>query len=268
MYNKRAANALARINAKYGLALSDADFQVEISYGHADVTLLNAGDVAWSESYSATNAFASAKDNEYKLDKECRRFEQLRADLAKFELAAQNTEWNTELENALHIAMADFRHEWMNKMMDWSHKHYQYINDRKDEATRWIQRYRRISRSWFFYNHSSICAALNAKKRNLFKILIDAAAHMDKVNYLAMMKNKFANHFESCVKKMTEKCDKFNVDANSINILRQNVTERGFELVLTDKTANIIDARIIWCAENSMLVAPHARYIVTQRKKL
>ena len=95
---------------------------------------------------------------------------------------------------------------------------------------------------------------------------MDDAAKMNEPEYLDMMEKNFADHFESCIKTMTEKCDGFGIDGNTINIIAQDVTERGFTIILTDATGIIVDARIIWCAEYSELVSPHTRYIVTKRE--
>lgn len=53
-----------------------------------------------------------------------------------------------------------------------------------------------------------------------------------------------------------------------ISVESNNVERKMFALLFDYVGIDIAIDASSWCAENSMLVAPHARYIVTQRKKL
>lgn len=44
------------------------------------------------------------------------------------------------------------------------------------------------------------------------------------------------------------------------------MTELGIEVLLNDSKPRVLDVRVIWAAEYSELVAPHTRYIITERR--
>lgn len=271
MYLTRTNNAIAKFNAKFATTISIDTLVVEKgSWAHDyDVRLSTAYACYWSDGYSITSNYKSYLENKSRLESETKRVDNLRAELARLQSAidAKNAAYNTALESALRTAMVDFRAAWMTKMMNWSRKHFQFINDHKDAAHAWVNKYHHIAWSWQFRaTHKSLFNALDDKSRAMCEIFMDDAAKMNEPEYLAMMEKHFADHFESCIKTMTEKCDGFGIDGNTINIIRQDVTERGFTILLTDATGIIVDARIIWCAEYSELVSPHIRYIVTKRE--
>lgn len=272
MYLTRTNNAIAKFNAANNASFSIDDLIVtkDAKWAHSfDVTFAGRNESNWSSAYAITDNYTKHLENKSRLESETKRVDNLRAELARMQSAidAKNAAYNTALESALRTAMVDFRAAWMNKMMNWSRKHFQFINDHKDAAHAWVNKYHHIAWSWQFRaTHKSLFNALDDKSRKMCEIFMDDAAKMNEPEYLAMMEKNFADHFESCIKTMTEKCDGFGIDGNTINIIRQDVTERGFTILLTDATGIIVDARIIWCAEYSELVSPHIRYIVTKRE--
>lgn len=270
MYLTRTNKAIAKFNAQFNASFGINDLvATKGRWMHSiDVTFAGRNESNWSSCYSITDNYTSYLENKSRLDAETIRLENLRAELNRLESenAAKVAAYNTGLETALRNAMVDFRAAWMTKMMDWSRRHFQYINANKDAAQAWVKKYHNTYFTWTFRaNHKSLFRNLDEKSANLCKIFGDDAAKMNEPEYLDMMEKQFADHFESCIKTMTEKCDGFAIDGNTIRIIRQDVLERGFEMLLTDASGIMVDARIIWCAEYSELVSPHTRYIVTKR---
>lgn len=270
MYMTRTNKAIAKFNAENNTTFGINDLIVTKGrWMHSfDVTFAGRNESNWSSCYSITDNYTRFLENKSRLDAENIRLENMRAEIARIQSAIdeKNAKYNTALENALRNAMVDFRAAWMTKMMNWSRKHFQFINARKDAAKAWVNKYHNTYFTWTFRaNHKSLFNALDDKSRAMCEIFLDDAAKMNEPEYLEMMEKNFADHFESCIKTMTEKCDGFGIDGNTINIIAQDVTERGFTIVLTDASGIIVDARIIWCAEYSELVSPHTRYIVTKR---
>ena len=66
---------------------------------------------------------------------------------------------------------------------------------------------------------------------------------------------------------LTNKCYKFGSDENKIRVDAPQMTSKGFSAFITDGKSRIVDVRVIWAAEYSVLVTPHIRYIATQRTK-
>lgn len=269
MYLTRTNNAIAKFNAKFNASYRIDDIVAAKRGAHTfDVTFPGCDKNNWSSAYAITDNYAHYLENKSRHDAETVRLENLRAELNRLESdnAAKMAACNTALENALRAAMVDFRAAWMDKMMDWFRRHFQFINANKDAAQEWVKKYHNTYFTWTFRaGHKALFRKLDNKSANLCKIYLDDAATMAETDYLEMMEKRFAEHFESCIKTMTEKCDGFAVDGNTIRIIRQDVVERGFDMLLTDASGIMVDARIIWCAEYSELVAPHTRYIVTKR---
>ena len=277
MYTDRMNKAIAAFNGKYNTGITvDSIIMKESFYGnHRMVDFTLAPEylkMDWSMAYKIIDNRSGLYDNERHLESENKHLAEMRNELAAIESAnaAADAAYNNSLEQSLRNAMTGFRTAWMNRMMNWSRGHFQYINDNKDSARAWRNKMQNVTNRYYRHivnNHPALYMRLKSKNADLCKILADDAAHMTETEYMKMMEKHFADHFESCIKTMTAKCDSFGVDGNTIRIIEQDVTQRGFEMLLTDKSGMVVDARIIWCAEYSVLVTPHPRYIVTKRTK-
>lgn len=217
--------------------------------------------------YSIESNFDSKAENEKAVARETREIARLRAALVELTKA----ETATSLEMTLDDVMVDFRAAWTERMMAWYGEHYDYIAARIDAArARYVKarriydymgfggRYRKHPRIYAFVTNAKIAAA---------EIINDDAARMDKAAYLEKMANTLADVWAAGIKKLAAKCSKFGVDESKVSASEPEVTEKGFECVLTDGKARLIYARVIWAAEYSELVRPHTRYIVTERTK-
>ena len=269
MYTERWNKGVAKLNKKYNLALTENDFTIEVSCGYANATLHVPEVVDWNDKYSVERAFESAKDNARKLDRESRRLENLRAELAKMEADAARTEKeNAPLEAALREAMSDFRVVWFARMGEYFEKHFDHIREILPAARARYNKVRKISDKygWRMYNnHRRIYNRLEDIRKGCAEVIADAAASMERAAYLAKMHDETVKVWDTGIKKLTAKCKTFGVDEDKVSARHPNVTGKGFSVILTDGKGRKIDARVIWAAESSELVCPHTRYIVTER---
>lgn len=217
--------------------------------------------------YSIESNFDSKAENEKAVARETREIARLRAALVEMTKA----ETATSLEITLDNVMVDFRAAWTEKMMAWYGEHYDYIAARKDAArARYIKARRIYDYMGFggrYAKHPRIYRFVENVKNAAAEIVCDDAARMDKTAYLEKMANTLADVWAAGIKKLAAKCSKYGVDESNVSASEPDVTEKGFECVLTDGKPQLIYARVIWAAEYSELVRPHTRYIVTERTK-
>ena len=217
--------------------------------------------------YSIESNFDSKAENEKAVARETREIARLNAVLAGMVQA----ETATSLEMTLDNVMVDFRAAWVAKMMVWYGEHYDYIAARKDAArARYIKARRIYDYMGFggrYAKHPRIYRFVENAKNAAAEIVSDDAARMDKAAYLEKMRNALADVWAAGIKKLAAKCSKYGVDESKVSASEPDVTEKGFECVLTDGKPRLIYARVIWAAEYSELVRPHTRYIVTERTK-
>ncbi len=269
MYNGRWNKGIAKLNKKYNLELSEKDFAVEVSYSYAHATLNAPEVVDWDDKYSVERAFESANDNARRHEKETRRLEDLRAELAKMEADAARTEKeNAPLEAALREAMSDFRVVWFAKMEEYFKKHFDHIREILPAVRARYNKARKISDQYGWRmrnNHRRIYERLEDIRKSCAEIINDDAASMERPAYLAKMHDETVKIWDAGIKKLTAKCKTFGVDEEKVVARHPDVTGKGFSVILTDGKTREIDARVIWAAESSEFVCPHARYIVTER---
>ena len=53
---------------------------------------------------------------------------------------------------------------------------------------------------------------------------------------------------------------------SGLSVKMRSCTSRGFSAIIQEGSTREFDARMIWAAEDSTIVTPHFRYIVTERK--
>jgi hypothetical protein len=84
---------------------------------------------------------------------------------------------------------------------------------------------------------------------------------------MAKMKQETIRSWNAGINLLTDKCHKFGLDEQAINVQQPSMTSKGFSAIITDGKQRYIDVRVIWAAEYSVLVTPHIRYIATQKSK-
>lgn len=214
------------------------------------------------------------KDNQRRLEMEIRRRNEMAATLDKMVADEKEHEQATAgLHDALESAMADFRVVWFEKMEKWYDEHFHFVNRVLEEKKQRRERAKNIMR---FYTHrngymwefrSRRARFLNNIIKNCTEIISDDAAHMEYDAYMAKMKQETIRSWNAGINLLTDKCHKFGLDEQAINVQQPSMTSKGFSAIITDGKQRYIDVRVIWAAEYSVLVTPHIRYIATQKSK-
>lgn len=262
MYETRANNAIAKAIKATGIANINAENYHEI---------LNTRD-NWDWDYKIGSNFNYKAENEKNLAREIRNLESLTAELAKMEQAANEKETaNAPLKAALNDAMVDFKKVWFERMTNWYSKKYDRMRAALSKAIETRDKANRIEREYFWSwlsrrNHSRMYKIIENKEQAAKEIIYDDANRMEKPEYMAMVNEMLINDWNAGIDKLTDKCHTFGVDETKVKANHPSMTEKGFEVILTDGTNRIIYARVIWAAEYSDIVTPHTRYIVTERR--
>lgn len=221
--------------------------------------------------FSISNAIEYLNENKKNAERQRRELSELKQKLdamvCEFE---QKNNSQKPLEIGLRTAMNDFRKVWFEKMNDWYKSHFVYMRKRLGNAEKTYSRAKNAlhhfqsNHSWHEYRF--VKNYLESVMKSSAKIIMDYANRMGIVEYMELANKKMNEDWENCIKKLVEKCSKFNLNESKIKAHNPEVTEKGFDVILTDGSNRYINARIIWAAEYSVLVAPHTRYIVTEKK--
>lgn len=262
MYETRAINAIAKAIKATGIAGINSENYHEI---------LNTRE-NWGWDYKISSNYEYKAENEKNLAREVRNLESLNAELAKLEQVANEKETaNAPLRAALVEALAEFKPVWFARMNDWYSRHYEMMRKALPVATERRNKARRIENEYFHTysvvrRHSALYTRLENMIKSCNETIMDDANRMSRAEYMKMINEQLENTWSAGIEKLTYKCKKFGVDETKVKANNPEVTEKGFEVVLTDGTNRIVYARVIWAAEYSDIVTPHTRYIVTERR--
>lgn len=264
MYANRIEKGLAKV-AKY------TGKQVTVDNYESALNLKDGNTKDWDLYFSLCSATELKAENEHNVVREQRNIKHLTETLQSIENEQRKkAEINKSLENALRVAMNDFRVVWFDRMIDWYGKHYDAMRKAFEPAT--VRRERaKICINHFVIKHSfseykKVRKYLEVVIKSANEIIYDNANRYEKPEYMEIIKNKLAISWKKGIEKLASKCRKFGVDEKNIAVSCPTLTEKGFEVMLQDGRGRIIDARIIWAAEYSEYVCPHTRYIITERK--
>lgn len=230
--------------------------------------------IGFEASFRITNNYDSMKDNERHLESENRRLAALIEQRNKMISDANDYAKATAgLQSALEQAMVDFRAVWFAKMREWYKNHHQHINNvlpdarRRNERANNCHRYFTRKRGWRWCQTSRIMRYLNGVCKSTGEIIMDDAARMDLATYMDAMEQETIKSWNNGIALLTDKCHKFGLNESAIRVNFPEMTEKGFSAMITDGSTRVVDVRVIWAAEFSAYVAPHIRYIATQRTK-
>ena len=271
-YMTRRDNAIAKANKK-GIAITAGDFHIDNADDqYPDVNINDDKRDMYSDNfgiiYPVTNNWQMALQNDYMARRESRRLARLSDELNALVASEKATAdaYDKNLETVLSAKMVGFRNAWFEKMRNHFADRFEYVNANKNAARAIYDRLDRIRRrTRYNRNHYWLNARIESGIQSCTRIFCDAAARMTRTDYMAMMEKETENNWNTCVHTLVDRCGKFDIDKEHIETSEPVVTEKGFEIVITDASNRRIYARIIWCAENSVLVTPHTRYIVTSK---
>lgn len=228
----------------------------------------------WEWAYKIERNIDGKKSNEKIVSNEAGTLELLNVKLAKMEQSAEEKEKaNGALKVALSDVMADFKKCWFEKMINWYSTHYDIMRNALPKAIERRKRCDMIARKYMYdyfmirKYHLRTYNFVKAETNKAIEIISDDANRMDKVKYMSEVNTMLVKSWEKGIDKLADKCKSFGLDENQIKVENPEMTEKGFEVLITDGKARNIYARVIWAAEYSSFVMPHTRYIVTERTK-
>ena len=207
-----------------------------------------------------TDRLADERENLKKLNEK---------DHTRTQMASEISEKNNALAKHLGEALAPFKKNWMEDMTNYHREFYHRIQKALPNAR--VQ-YDELKKAVYEENrkngfHPSAKVKQLEEKRKAFGRILSAppASYPTEESYMNYMKPRLEDEYKNCLYVLADKCRPFQLDTEKVQVHHPRMAERGFDLLLTDGKDRVIDARMIWAAENSEYVSPHTRYIVTER---
>lgn len=254
MYDKRRDNALLRLSKAVG----------------TNVTLDTYEDYArsnWDLYYPVVNAIDSKEDVEH-------RIKSIKQDIASLQykldaISNKEREYDQNLEDILKEHLADFKEQWFERMENYYHNLWKRLQSKRpfleEEKKRLEAEVDSLGRWWTNNNYREY-KKLSDQLSTVKQTLNHEAFRFDNAyDYYESKIDEIEDYYNSSIKKLVEKCYKFNIDRNNIKVLNPDVTDKGLEVIIKDGTNRYINARMIWAAEYSDYMVPHVRYIVTEK---
>jgi tetratricopeptide (TPR) repeat protein len=273
MYRERAEKACKAANVAWDALIEEViekNGHKLLSYRIEGAVLFE--NISFDAHYKITINFQYMKENEHKMAKEQRALAAMEEQRAKMVKDAEDYKQATAgLEKALEQSLQGFKTVWFNKMEKWYRNHHAFINGRyaeaksKYERAKACQSYFDMRRGWR-WRYTSVARFLERVIKQNAEIVMDDAACKELPVYLAKKAEETALSWANGVKLLTDKCHKFGLNEAAMKVVDVAMSGKGFEAIITDGTARVVDVRVIWAAEYSELVTPHVRYIATERK--
>ena len=276
MYSDRADKQITGLQNK-GYVVSKDDFQVAKTgnwkYDYEVIVSENVKQsVPFQSYYSIVDNLVRWQENKDRCLNERKHLD----GLLEQQLEKQKTKQSREAELApmvgvLQASLEPFRQKWVGEQIKWHTAFYQRIHRLLPEAKK---KYHSLGDEIFELNRQNCFRYPTAQireleeKRKMYGRIISArpASYPTQKDYLAKIKGELDNDFTTSIGVLAEKCRDYQLDLDKLQVLHPRMEERGIGLYVKDGDARIIDARMIWAAENSEYVSPHTRYLVTERK--
>lgn len=269
-FEKKIAMYETKVNKWFTtFSLTDSDL-VAGGHGFYDLTAEARARVDWEDSYKVTRDYEYLKQNERYLAYELRNIEKLAAEKASL-VARQKAEedaFDHGLSDALTKSLEPFKVQWLARMNDWHRRHYAFIHKNLEGARAQYVRAKSLANHFFFRRgHARLYGNLQAFMHEKSVIIMDEATRYDDVeSYMKVIGKRLEKEWESGIKKLTTKCQAYCIDEARLKVSGVDMTDKGFEVWMTDGKPRRVYARVIWAAEYSDFVCPHTRYIVTEKK--
>ena len=261
MYAERAAKNLAIASKRFMTEFTEENFK-ELSRSLPNMD--------WELDYKIGSAIEYRELNKRDAARETSRLESLKAELAKMEADAMaKEESEATLKNALVAALADFKVVWFDRMTRYYEAYFVMYRKMLPEATEMLSRARatahKLCYRYRWHEHQVIRKKVEGIIKEQKAIICDEANVYDHDEFMSRRMEEMTATWERGIQTLTEKCKTFGVDETKLKTIPGRITEDGIQVIITDGKNRVIDARIIWAAENSVYVTPHTRYIVTER---
>lgn len=274
-YQQRFDKALAEaISAGYDITIDN--FVKSVNYGWAEYKIEGV-EVDFELYCKLTNNLENRDNKQRDAEKLSQYIAGMEAEIKQQQDEAErkNREFNSGLAALLRDLLGNFKQAWFDRMHAYFRKFYQNAPARlarMEQAMKDARAAYDAMESGKHWNDEQSNRKNNAwnvfeKRRfeyNTFKA-DDVFKYDTEDAYIEFVDVQLEKDFEACIVKLTDKCKRFGIDESNLKAHGYNVTEKGFEAVLTDGKARRIYARMIWAAEYSQYMQPHTRYIVTER---
>lgn len=186
-------------------------------------------------------------------------------DRAEKEVAEQNR----MLVNRLEKELLPFRQQWLEDMTKYHREFYHRIHEALPNARK---QYKELEKEIYeekrknCFRPSARIKKMEETRRAFGRILsAPPAAHNTEASYMDYIKPRLEEEYNNCLYILADKCRPFELDLDKVQVHHPRMSSRGFDVMLTDDKDRVVDVRMIWAAENSELVTPHTRYIITER---
>jgi hypothetical protein len=278
-HQERLDKAISNTNKKYGTSIAVTDIITKTSnYGRLVMEDYSLPEnikeiIGFDAEYSITEKYNSMKQSMRKLNLEEKHTERLNVELQALiaQKDSEDAKYNNTLDAALRKSMEEFRIVWFDQMIAWHKEHFNFIKEQTPAMRSLRKRIEPIK--WYFgtfrhrKNHSRIYDFLTNKEQYCSSIIGDWANRFDQIDqYIEEVEKALEDSWNQGVVKLTKKCQDYGLEEDKIITDQPTMTDKGFEVVIRDGKPRLIYARVIWAAEDSDLVQPHIRYIVTERK--
>lgn len=111
----------------------------------------------------------------------------------------------------------------------------------------------------------AIHADLPSKKaRDMRRNVAEIKTYRDKVSYVSKQRFDAERQYQANMSLVADRVRKMHMDESNLSVSQINHSAKGFDIVVSDGVKKIY-ARSIWAAQDSYYVAPHFRFIVTDR---
>lgn len=274
MYASRADKQIAKLQSA-GYGVTRDDFRIEKSgrwkYDY-DYTVSDRVKemLTFAQWQPIVNNLLMEREKTDRLANERKHLDKLMAgQKQKADAVNELAEKDRPLIKALTAALEPFRVEWTNQMLDWHDKFYDRIHGMLDNARQQYHSLKQEIDKELRANgfrptprYKQLQTALTSFGRILSA---PPAAYNSKEAYIENIRPQLKQEFEQSIAVLAEKCRKFDLDIDKVRVHHPRMSERGFDLILRDGKDRVIDARMIWAAENSEIVTTHTRYIVTEK---
>ena len=271
MYSTRLDKAVAALN-KTGVDFSVDQLVYNERFRDYSMPASMYDTIDYEIGFRITNNMNYLSENKRDLEREIKRRDNLSETLANMIADAKQYETATAgLKQALETAMAEFRVTWFERMREWYGNHYDHVRALYPERVARRGRAMRC-KSYFserrdFFIRTRTYYYLRKVIMGCDEIICDRANRMDKPEYMERIERELTDSWNAGIKVLTDKCHVFGLDESKIVVSHPEMTSKGFSAIIRDNDTRVVDVRVIWAAEYSVLVSPHTRYIATQRTK-
>lgn len=174
------------------------------------------------------------------------------------------------METALDGILGSFRAAWYETMLVKHAGFYQRIQKLVPQHKVRLEKLQRI------FAPRCMSGAYLFAHRRMYKVLKEVmdserswmrqpAVVMTEEAYMTRVRRELDCSWADGIKLLAEKCIRYDVNFAELEAHSPEMTELGIEVLLNDSKPRVLDVRVIWAAEYSELVAPHTRYIITER---